>query len=44
MTPLEYLERHVTEGKQARVNSTGTDKRTAEKVEAQLEREEQIKP
>ena len=44
VTPLEYLKRHVTEGKQARVNSTGTDKRTAEKVEAQLEREREIKP
>eukprot|EP01043_Picozoa_sp_COSAG02_P065631 COSAG02_NODE_9962_length_2063_cov_10.244681_1_plen_601_part_01 len=43
MTPLEYLKRHVTEGKQARVNSTGTDKQTAEKVEAQLEREKEIK-
>ena len=44
VTPLEYLKRYVTEGKQARVNSTGTDKRTAEKVEAQLEREKEIKP
>ena len=36
---LDYLKRHVAQDKQAKSSSSGTDKRTAEKVKSQLERE-----
>jgi hypothetical protein len=44
ITPLEYLKRHVEDGKQPKDESAGTDKERAENAEAAKERQEELRP